>query len=732
MLFLESGLQVSVRLLMFVFIIGLLWIILFAIKLFYLSMTNETALKNHLYESQSKLSQLQRERDDLRNRLNAQNLRMSRGLEEQRQEVDQLVAQLNLENEKLREGRLVMEAKLHEQLDLVKALQQKIESLNQDSSVLFKENDELSEQLNEELRAREQLQSKLDQLDELNKELITKSEQTLKTVQERDGRIEFLNEQLDEQRKLTTEKEIEIGCLNKMLSELKEDRELARRAPDEDGSAEQEDEETDGTDGPSKAIERRQSASNFYDVVKLRCEIEKIEKERNDAKERLKASLEKVETLERRLAALEQESSANDEVKSKVLKEKEDAEKYLDFLKKYYSENKNELQKELGVYQYKEKQLVEENRELQSKLETLEKRADESEQKYQQSKQEFEEAEKQMRDELLAANKSASDYWKSTQTLKSELAAAKKDAEYLRQQLRGPSASASSNPSPAPTLQPPVLPKEVFEVLLGVNTGHMTSAGGLPNLNSFGNVSSANFMTAPSPIPPMGPTSVDYQANYHNSFPSLPFTSQPDSSIYNHGVPTSAAYPPIDPPMMLNSNGLISNLANSSMAGNSMASSSMASSSMTNSNLINSHPANSMANNLTNSSMANSHLMNSNPLNSHLNSHLMNHSLVGNGMPNADVYGGQDYQYTSLPNLPYPSGQQFDPRFDNSQHPTNAATFANQQQRTNQHPGQHPGQHVNQWEAAHSFANNNSDMNQTDTSMNHSVANSPHPSLQNV
>lgn len=634
-LFLELTLKISVKLLMFVFLIGLLWIVLFIVKLFHISISNETVLKNYLCESQSKVSLIQRERDELRNKLNAQNLKLTKGLEEQRHEVDQLVNRLNADNKQLKESRSTVEKELEEQLNLVKSLRARIDQLNENNSILFKENDELNEQMNEELAAKDELKNKLNQLDELNKELIVKDEQTEKQINEYRLKIDNLNEQLDEQRKLTSEKEIEIGCLNKMLDELKHSNELVKESNDDESDSTEQNEETNATGT---------TAGSFYDIVKLRCEIEKLEKERNDSRDKLNVSLEKIDVLESKLEKLEQESSQYNEIKSKAVKEKEQAEKYLDFLKKYHNENKNELQKELGVYQYKEKQLAEENKELQSKIEVLEKKVDENEQKYQAAKKEFEEMEKQLRDDLLTSNKSACDYFKSAQALKAELTSVKKDAEYLRQQLRNPSASSSRSQSQAAAiLPPPEMPKAVLEFFGQLSSGQIAAAAnatGLPNLNNLNslndlsNVSNSNFITAPSPIQPPQSLAYDYQqaANYHSSFSNLPFTSQQSqpTSMLNNLVPTSNSnfHQPMIDPMF----GATSSAAD----------------------------------------------------------------------PYAQQQQQQDYQYASLPNIPYSNQQQVDHRF-------NTSILAQQQN----------------WNAINNSSYTPS--NQGDTTS----SNSPHPSLYN-
>lgn len=205
-LFLEQGLQISTRLLMFVFIIGLLWIVLFTVKLFYVSLSNETVLKNQLCESQNKTSQIQRERDDIKTKLNTLNLKLTKGLEEQKYEVDQIVNKLKEDNQRLKEDKFEIEKEMEEQLEIMKRLQTELDQLSESKNLLLKENDELSEQLSEELQVKENLKNKIEHLEELNKELIKKHEKMENLANEKEFEIDELNDNLEEQKKLVEEK----------------------------------------------------------------------------------------------------------------------------------------------------------------------------------------------------------------------------------------------------------------------------------------------------------------------------------------------------------------------------------------------------------------------------------------------------------------------------------------------------------------------------------------------
>ena len=618
--FLKIKLLVSVHLVVFVLIIGLIWFISYFVSLIYLAIDNKTKLKNQVCDLQAQLSALKSE-----NQLIKKSQALSKEFEQERSELQKTID--NLLDEKLR-----VELELGE-------LKSRVKQLDETSSEAQSQKERLKQDLKEELLAKSKLELNLNEklkkleekCDELNShynELKTRKQRGDQQIESQAKELAALNETLDQLNEKLKEKEIEIEYLNRMYDELKEvgsvreekpvsqavdksvstsgslnssmdktfvvspatelsviegsdrsashsDRSAShsnRSTSHSDKSTNDSGDETESTDNrPTKEELEEQSRvnqMNLHELNRLKHDIEKVQREKDE----LSAELEEHRTKIDRMA---EETSKFEELKAKLVKEKEDAQRYTEFSKKYLREKEDELQVQM-----------------------------------QSMKVELEETKRL----YLNSEKYASDYWKENQSLKDSLAHLRKDNEQLQRRLV--ELMNDEKTDPAKVLIPPPIPQEALNALNYLRMAASPTA----SLSSNQAAASARSPSNQSQIS-------DYYAN------SSQYLQQQQANLSNYSPHPSLSYQTTSPTHSQRSGSVRLNssmLSNSSITGHPSANSSMiypANSSMTNyPNTVANSSVTNYPNSTTNqpSAVANTSPVNSNSL---VNSSLMNSAM---------------------------------------------------------------------------------------------------------
>ena len=315
--FLKIKLLVSVHLVVFVLLIGIIWLISYFITFIYLAIDNKTKLKNQLCELQAQLSTLKNEKQLIKK---STTQAKQKEFEQERLELEKTID--DMLNEKLK-----IELELGD-------LKNKIKSLNETTDEIRGQKERLKKDLKEEMLAKskldlslneklKKLESEHDALNNYCNDLKNRRQTNENKIEIQTKELADLNELLKALRAETKEKDNEIEYLNRMYEELKE-----QRSRTEDSNRDEQPEEirTDQVD-----------QANQHELTRLRHDIEKMQKERDEFRSNC-------EQYKSNINRLEEEIGKFEEYKTKSISEKEDAERYVEFSKKYLREKEDELQ----------------------------------------------------------------------------------------------------------------------------------------------------------------------------------------------------------------------------------------------------------------------------------------------------------------------------------------------------------------------------------------------------
>ena len=563
--FLKIKLLVSVHLVVFVLIIGIIWFISYFVSLIYLAIDDKTKLKNRVCELQAQVSTLKSE-----NQLIKKSQAVSKEFEQERGELQKTID--DLLNEKLR-----VELELGQ-------LKNKLKQLNETNSETQCEKERLKRDLKEEMLTKSRIELSLNEklknleqkCDELNghyNDLKNRKQKGDQQIESQTKELASLNESLNQLNERLKEKGNEIEYLNRMYDELKEVKEVRTEKPASrsvDKSENTSESLSNSLDGPfvgspgelisahtsccsndsadesvveesvveESAVDELSAADqtdrlareeeltrmnqlNLHELNRLKHDIEKVQREKGELKSDCEEARLKIDRLEEEMRSFEA-------VKSKLVKEKEDAERYTDFSKKYLREKEDELQVQM-----------------------------------QSMREELEETKKL----YLNSERYSSDYWKENQTLKNDMAILRKDNEQLRRQVAD---LMSEDKSQSGDLQIPELSAELMNYIRLATSPTASLTSSRPAVQTPSNHSQIS----------------DYYANSSHYQPNLSNYSTNQSLSYQ---PTSPTHSQRSSSRQLNN----SMLSNSSM----------------------NHPNNSMPNpsSTANSSLMNTAVMNSSP-----------------------------------------------------------------------------------------------------------------------
>lgn len=431
--FLKIKLLISVHLIVFVFIIGVIWFIFYFIALIYQSIDNKTKLKNQVCDLQAQLATLEKQKELIKKQ-NVQAKNKAHILE--RNKLDKKIDELSNEKLKL-------------ELELIE-LKERIKILNETNDEIRTQKELLMKKLKEEVLSKSELETNLNEkLKKLQDDYDLMNNYYLdlkKRKQKNDEQIQNLNECLNQLKDELKEKDDKIQCLNRMYKELKRDQIIHKEENSLDKHS-----SNDVTD-KSEKIESNQNSENTS-----KDQIDDVKKEEEIDLNRLKNDFEKLqkeneelsftcEEYKLQISKSKEEISKFERFKDKLIKEKEDAEKFTEFSKKYLREKEDELQ-------------------IQTKL----------------IKDELEETKKL----YLNSEKYSAEYWRENQTLKNDLNVLRRDNEQLRRRLNDlmQDEDKSLIQSPPKIPLPPEMPIELLNYLrlAASPTASMTSLSNQSN-----------------------------------------------------------------------------------------------------------------------------------------------------------------------------------------------------------------------------------------------------------
>lgn len=351
------------------------------------------------------------------------NCKLQEELEEQQAEIERLKTQVDellSENEQLKEDN-------SEQTDEIFSLKQENDSLNSAKKDLLSKQQEVSLELQD-------LQEKL--------EAVIQERRDLQTV---------LDESKREALKLREELETKDN-LNTVLTDMIKDMELKKTKrlslknnsdqsdlPDNNQSQDH----ADHVDGQEESSSEHEETASFaqnkihevLELAQLKADFETLTKHKNDLLSQLESALEDNQKLTNEINDYRRVKETSEEERQAAIFAKEEAERKLEFLEKYFMKKEVELQVKLGELEVMKTQKESSASSLEKHLTDLKEQNELYRSQLESMKKELSLTESTLKNQIASLEKKAHDSWVFARNAEREAAAYKNDASFLRQQL---------------------------------------------------------------------------------------------------------------------------------------------------------------------------------------------------------------------------------------------------------------------------------------------------------
>lgn len=350
----------------------------------------------------------------------------ARELEERLQKEEQVNHGLKQEKERLEKQNHDFQIQAIRLTADTGSLQNRCEEKEAQLQSLAHENESL-------LHSKSELTARQELLQQRTQELESEMEKLRTESVDQGIRIDDLTSEIDVLKAQIVEKDNLITALKDMLKEL----DAVTSRSDETDWAEDEASES--------------KVEELMKMAQSRVQQDSLLRQNHELEQRLSEILQQKEELTKELNGNMQFVDASQRQVKEALDAKDEAEKRLQVLEKYFNSREVELQRELGALQVRRQQKEEDASSLERRLFELEEERDSYKSQLESMRRELSESERSYKTQLAKMEKSAYENWVAARNSEREASDLRRDAVYLRQELTmlaGSSNHHSSGPAP--------------------------------------------------------------------------------------------------------------------------------------------------------------------------------------------------------------------------------------------------------------------------------------------
>lgn len=280
-----------------------------------------------------------------------------------------------------------------------------VESLRQENESLVRSQKELTGRLQLLHLQREELESDMKKQTALN--------------DEKDIRIDELSNEIDLLKARIEEKDNLNIALKDMLKEL--------------DAVKSHSDETDWGEGGGEASESK--IEELLELAQIRADQDALLRQKQDLEHSLSEVRREKDALVQQLNDSHEFVATSSRQVEEAVAAKDEAEKRLQVLEKYFNSREVEMQRELGALQVRRQQREEDATSLEKRLQDLEVEKDSYQSQLDSMRRELSESERSFKSQLANMEKRAHENWVAARNAEREASDLRRDAVFLRQQL---------------------------------------------------------------------------------------------------------------------------------------------------------------------------------------------------------------------------------------------------------------------------------------------------------